>query len=129
MLVNIDISTAAMFKPGPMITLAGEFLSGERGLASALLHARERLRLQRFFYGVRVVTRLPSGELSKTPRVLKRISEASARDHRFTLREGGTMTVMEYFEKTYNRVLQYPDLPCVEVSVMLHSLLIVIHAT
>ncbi|KAF7789470.1 hypothetical protein EIP86_000416 [Pleurotus ostreatoroseus] len=118
MLVNIDISTTAMFKPGPVKELAKEFFYRSRRITErdlSALSARDRLQLQRFLYGVRVVTRMPNGQLSKVARVLKRISDKGARNHEFALREGGTMTVMAYFEKTYNRPLEFPDLPCVEV--------------
>ncbi|KAJ3529107.1 hypothetical protein NM688_g7899 [Phlebia brevispora] len=121
MLINIDISTAAMYKDGSLKDVCADFFKrgnrpfDDRLLFSRTLPPRERLRLQRFLYGIRITTIGPDGQLGKTPRVLKRLSEASARDHRFTLREGGTMTVMEYFQKTYNRTLQWPDFPCVEV--------------
>ena len=81
------------------------------------LPERERLRLQRFISGIRILTTYPdqSGRVSTTPRVVKKISPASAADLQFNTREGGTMLVAQYFQRVLGRPLQHPDLPCVEV--------------
>jgi hypothetical protein len=44
------------------------------------------------------------------------LTRESARDQRFDVGEGHTITVMEYFNTQLNIQLQYPDLICVEVS-------------
>ncbi|THH11493.1 hypothetical protein EW145_g610 [Phellinidium pouzarii] len=121
MLINIDISTGAMYKPGPLIDLCLEFickpgqplmLAQKRGFPE-----RERLRLQRFISGIRVTTihTDETGRISKTPRVVKKLSPAGAVDLQFNTREGGTMRVADYFKRVTNKPLKYPDLPCVEV--------------
>lgn len=79
---------------------------------------RERIRLQRFVQGVRIVTNHvgESGQVNRTPRVVKKLSAAGANDLSFPLREGGTQTVAEYFRRIQNnRPLRYPDVICVEV--------------
>lgn len=78
---------------------------------------RERVRLQRFISGVRVVTNYPdaNGRKSSTPRVIKKLSNAGASDLAFKMRDGTTMTVAQYFRQTYNKSLRFPELPCVEV--------------
>lgn len=119
MLINVDISTGTMYKPGNLLELCKEFigrpdpnaLAPKRGFPD-----RERIRLQRFLTGIRIITRTPGGgQASPAPRVIKRLSTAGAADLTFTMREGGTLTVADYFRQTYNRALTYPDVLCVEV--------------
>ncbi|KAG6844544.1 hypothetical protein H0H87_006028 [Tephrocybe sp. NHM501043] len=121
MLVNVDISTGMMYKPGPLIALCLEFfgkqgqnpnlLSPQRGLPD-----RERLRLQRFLTGVKVTTPHTAGTRSHaTGRVIKKLSTGGANATRFNLRDGHQSTVADYFKKEANRPLRFPDLLCVEV--------------
>lgn len=129
MLVNIDISTGTMYKHGPLIPLCMEFL-GVRNNVQALcpsqpgqhggMDNRDRIRLQRFLSGIRVVVNVrrpgqAQGQGHRPPRVVKKISERGASQLTFSLREGGQMTVAQYFQNTYNRSLQYPLVFCVEV--------------
>ncbi|KAJ7781167.1 argonaute-like protein [Mycena metata] len=120
MLINVDISTGCMYKHGPLLRLCLEFigkgdpnaLSPKRGFPD-----RERLRLQRFISGIRVLTTHagPNGEVQQTPRVIKKLSTAGASSLTFQMREGQTMTVAEYFQSTQNKPLQFPDVICAEV--------------
>jgi eukaryotic translation initiation factor 2C len=60
MLVNVDISTGPMYKPGPLMDLALESL-GMAGKPDRLaphrgLPDRERMRLQQFISGLKVTT-------------------------------------------------------------------------
>lgn len=109
------------YKAGPLIDLCLEYvkrvgqplaLAPKRGFPE-----RDRIRLQRFISGIRVLTVQTSdtGRGPRLPRVVKKISPKGAADLEFKLREGGTMTVAAYFRGVMNRPLQYPDLPCVEV--------------
>lgn len=119
MLINVDISTGTMYKQGPLIGLCLEFIGKDlNALIRIGENDRERLRLQRFISGIRIITvhSDKSGNQQQMPRVVKKISPAGANRLTFTMREGGTMTVADYFRRTQNRVLKYPDLPCVEVS-------------
>jgi eukaryotic translation initiation factor 2C len=47
--------------------------------------------------------------------VIKKVSQAGASDLTFTMREGGSMTVADYFRNVLNRPLRFPDVVCVEV--------------
>lgn len=122
MLINVDISTATMYKPGPLIDLCLEFFG--RGRDPNLLAPskgfppRERERLNRFLSGIKVVTTLNNPGGRRTPRTVKKLSTAGAKSLSFNLREGGSITVADYFQRTYNRPLRFPDVLCVEVSVM-----------
>jgi eukaryotic translation initiation factor 2C len=120
MLINIDISTGIMYKPGPLLDLCLEYL--DKPHPNALTPRlgfpdRERLRLQRFISGIRVLTTNSGvGEgVQRRPRVVKKLSSAGANDLTFTMREGGSMTVSNYFRQNRNSPLQFPDVICVEV--------------
>ncbi|KAF8061822.1 argonaute-like protein [Lyophyllum atratum] len=119
MLINVDISTGMMYKPGQLIQLCLDFLgkTNPSVLAPANgLPDRERLRLQRFLLGLKVITPHTAGTRPgpPIPRVIKKLSTAGASSMSFTL-EGKPMTVAEYFRSQANRPLRYPDLLCVEV--------------
>jgi eukaryotic translation initiation factor 2C len=116
MLINVDISTGCMYKPGPFINLCMEFFScrDTNGLVRSLTNERDRHRLQRFVANLRIKTRTRAG--SSAIRVLKKITSHGADRMTFTLRETNTtLTVADYFRQAQNRQLQYPSLPCVEV--------------
>lgn len=112
---------AHRYKSGKLIDLCLEFI-GKAGQPHSLapkrgFPERERLRLQRFISGIRILTTHTdqTGRVSKTPRVVKKISQAGAADLHFTMREGGSMGVAAYFQRVTGKPLQFPDLPCVEV--------------
>jgi eukaryotic translation initiation factor 2C len=116
MLINVDISTATMYKPGSLIDLALDFFgrSNPNDLAPARgLPDRERLRLQRFITGIRVLTPTPDGR--QITRIIKKISPAGAGALSFKLKEGGSMTVAEYFKNVLGSPLRFPEVLCVEV--------------
>ena len=124
MLINVDISTGTMYKPGSLIMLCLDFLGRPSSSNPNLLAPkkgfpdRERIRLQRFLRGIRIVTIHvdESGHVHRTPRVVKTLSTAGANDLSFPLQEGGTQTVAEYFRRTQNnQPLRFPDVICVEV--------------
>ncbi|KAJ7068346.1 argonaute-like protein [Mycena amicta] len=121
MLINVDISTGTMYKAGPLLALCCEYV-GKSGQFNALAPKRgfpdrERLRLQRFISGIRILTTHngPNGEVQAAPRVVKKLSTAGANDLMFTVREGEQMSVAQYFQRTQNKPLQYPDVICAEV--------------
>jgi eukaryotic translation initiation factor 2C len=116
-LINVDISTGAMYMPGPLIGLALAVL-GKAGNANALaprqgLPDRERVRLQRFISGIRITT--SHGQQRPRPRVVRRLSKDGARDLTFDL-NGQQTTVAEYFRTILNGPLRFPDVICVELS-------------
>ena len=115
MLINIDISTGAMYKSGRLIDLALEFL--DRPTPNALsprygLPDRERLRLQQFISGIKIIT--PYRDPDRR-RLVRKVTRESARERTFEIGDGQTMTVAQYFQNKLNIPLQFPDLICVEV--------------
>lgn len=85
----IDLCLEALRRPGRP-ELHPEQLAPRSGFPE-----RERLKLQRFLSGIRVVTNQKdeTGRLNSTPRVVKKVSSAGANDLKFQLRDGETMTV------------------------------------
>ena len=126
MLINIDISTGTMYKSGSLISLCLQFLKKQENEIQAICRStrepgrgisdRDRLALQRFISGIRIMTNAANQQgRPRTPRVVKKLSATGAASLTFTLREGGNLTVAQYFQRTYNRPLQYPNALCVEV--------------
>ncbi len=122
MLINVDISTAAMYKPGRAIDVALELLGvTQRGpLSLSPKHGfpeRELIKLQRFLSGVRINVEIPGRPATdrRPPRVIKKLTKAGANQLSFKMRDGKTITVAQYFEKTHNYRLQFPDIVCIEV--------------
>ncbi|KAJ8580661.1 argonaute-like protein [Rhizopogon salebrosus TDB-379] len=117
LLINVDISTGTMYKPGSLMDLCLEFFGrpGQHAVLSPRngLPDRERIRLQRFVSGIRIRTTY-AGE-NKSPRVVKKLSNAGAADLSFTLRDGTSRTVAQYFQTILNRPLRFPNNLCVEV--------------
>jgi len=117
MLINIDTSAGIMYKAGPLLDLCLEYLHKPHPNALAPRKGfpdRERLRLQRFISGIRVLTTHSGvgGAVQRRPRVVKKLSLTGANDLRFTMREGSSITVSNYFK---NKPLRFPDVVCVEV--------------
>ncbi|KAI0068655.1 argonaute-like protein [Artomyces pyxidatus] len=120
MLINVDISTGAMYKPGPLIGLCLEFL-GIDGKPQLLaprnqLPDRERMRLQRFITGLKITTSHGgAGRGAGRPRVVKKLSREGARDLSFELGNGQKQSVADYFRGILNAPLRFPDVICVEL--------------
>ncbi|KAI0719595.1 argonaute-like protein [Cerioporus squamosus] len=122
MLINVDISTGAMYKPGRVIDVALEFV-GRPGADPNLLAPRhkfpdrERIKLQRFLSGVRVDVQIPGqAQTGRRPaRVVKKLTTHGASELKFTMRDGTTLTVAQYFAKVHNYNLRFPDVVCLEV--------------
>ena len=115
MLINIDISTGAMYKSGRLIDLALEFLGLSTPNALAPRHGlpdRERLRLQQFISGIQITT--PYRDPDRR-RLVRKLTRESAQERTFEIGDGQTMTVAQYFQNELNVPLQNPDLICVEV--------------
>ncbi|VDC01533.1 unnamed protein product [Peniophora sp. CBMAI 1063] len=123
MYTNVDISTGAMYKEGPLLTLCLEVLGRGMQNVNVLspshgLPDRERLRVQRFIQNVKIITKHgkphPSGR--NPPRVVRRLTKEGARRLSFTPENGASMTVAQYFQGVLNRPLQYPDIVCAELA-------------
>lgn len=115
--INVDISTGAMFKSGPLIGLCLDIIDRRGAHANVLstkhgLPTREVLKLQRQISGIRITTAAATGT---STRVLRKLTTAGAAQLHFTSKDGMKLTVASYFEKVQGRKLNYPDVICAEV--------------
>ncbi|KAI0766861.1 argonaute-like protein [Trametes elegans] len=120
MLINVDISTGTMYKAGPLLRVAMDFLGLNDPNRFAQSFSRDRIRLQRFLAGVRIVVDIPglasAGRAgARPPRVVKRITDKGSNALFFVNRDKVTLSVEQYFQQTHNYRLRYPQFPCVEV--------------
>lgn len=116
MLINVDISTGTMYKPGPFLQRALEHLNTND--LQKLNDLRERTRLQRFFSGVRIIVQIPGQPppARRVPRVVKRITQDGAAKLTFVPREGQRTSIAQYFRDAHNYTVRHPNIPCVEAS-------------
>ncbi|EIN04651.1 argonaute-like protein [Punctularia strigosozonata HHB-11173 SS5] len=124
MLVNVDISTGMMFKPGRLFDLCIDHLGLKPGDYAALSPARgmpdsKRLQLRHFLMGVRVQVEVDtSGRPIGDARPISGLSLAGASQEMFEMRseQGGQMiSVAEYYRRYKNRTLQFPQVLCVRL--------------
>ncbi|KAK0186096.1 argonaute-like protein [Armillaria mellea] len=122
LLINVDITTGIMYKVGPLIPLCLEYLGLHPNQAHQLnpeqeLPVYERIRLQRFLSGMKVVPVLAvSGARGRKgkPVLVKRLTDKSASSLTFTPHGGGAATTVAAYFQRQNQPLQYPDIICVE---------------
>ncbi|KAJ6611943.1 ribonuclease H-like domain-containing protein [Mycena sp. CBHHK59/15] len=115
MLINVDISTGVMYKPGPLIDLCLEFLQIPNAtMLSSQMPDRNRLSLARFIAGIRVQT-ADAGSGALRTRVVRKLSKEGASQLTFSMRDGGIKTVANYYREVRNQALRYPALLCVEI--------------
>ncbi|KAF8210220.1 hypothetical protein K438DRAFT_145347 [Mycena galopus ATCC 62051] len=111
MLINVGISTGTMCKKCPFLRLYLESMKKNHPNALSPTHGfpdRERLRLQRFISAIRIhTTHLgPDGQKHRIPRVLKKLSFQAHLQY---------ARAPDYFRRTQNKPLQFPDVIYTEV--------------
>ena len=113
MLINIDISTAAMYKSGSLLKLCLEFFGKSQPSAlstKAGLPERERQRLQRFVAGLKI----QYGTDSKL-RTVKKLTINGAADEYFVDNTREKVSVADHFKILMNHPLQFPHMICIDV--------------
>ncbi|KAH7102563.1 eukaryotic translation initiation factor 2C [Auriculariales sp. MPI-PUGE-AT-0066] len=113
MLLNLDISTGAMYKPGNLIDVCLDVLGLQRKdvarLYAANLNENDRDRLSKFLSGVSVVNVV---DRSRPPKMLLKILKGIDSTKTFPVDKPGapkkTISIAKYFQETYNRVLAQP---------------------
>ncbi|TFK69591.1 Piwi-domain-containing protein [Pluteus cervinus] len=121
MIINIDIATGTMYKPGTLISLALDFLGRPNDNPNTLspkggLRDQTRLLISRFLSGLRIFT--PHTEKGREKgkermRSIKKVSKEGADAITFE-KDGKKTTVAQYF-KGLNMTLKHPSVICVEV--------------
>jgi eukaryotic translation initiation factor 2C len=126
MYINLDIATGVMYKPGFLLQLCIEHLNVANGNPGSLspnarppFPDRERVRLQRFISGMRITTSYTG---STKTFVIKRVTAEGASGIIFPLRDGGSISVADYFKKHLNYTLKFPHVVCVEVRICIYNL-------
>ncbi|KZT65768.1 argonaute-like protein [Daedalea quercina L-15889] len=123
MLINVDISTAAMYKDGPLLDVCLAFLNYRNPAdltPGPRFGERERLRLSRFISSLRVDVRAlqpaqpQPGRGNRRPRVIRGVTRAAAAGISFD-RNGQQITITQYYQQVYNYRLKHPGIVCVEV--------------
>jgi eukaryotic translation initiation factor 2C len=119
MLINVDITTGLMYKPGNLMSLCLEFLGLPAGnyadLSPRMPNDKRRL-LQEFIVRLRVDVKH-----SNRMRSIRKLTSDSARNLKFALRDGTVLTVESYYKKHLNVTLAYPNNLCIEVSFVLSA--------
>ncbi|KAK1227892.1 hypothetical protein PQX77_009082 [Marasmius sp. AFHP31] len=123
-ILNVDITTGMFYQAGPLLRLCLSYISPPPGRStvnpndpmrlapSRGFPDRERIRLQRFISGIRVKVTTGTQKIIS----VAKLTVLSAADLQFDLRDGTRMTVARYFQRTYNRRLQYPDVICAQTT-------------
>ncbi|KAF9454403.1 argonaute-like protein [Macrolepiota fuliginosa MF-IS2] len=112
MLINVDITTAMMYKSGPLLDVCMSFfeLRDPRMLAPRNGFTPKMVRALAGFLQNLSVKAIHNNR----NRTIKAVSKAGARDLTFDF-DGQQMDVATYYQTQANRVLRWPDAVCVEV--------------
>ncbi|KAJ7600899.1 argonaute-like protein [Mycena floridula] len=113
LLINVDISTAMMYKPGPLKDVCLEYLNRGQNVRSLIpLAPRDRNSLQRFLHGVRVDVQTAAGQRSTCS--ISGLSAEGADRLTFTDANNRVSTVAAYYHTASNLALAHPQLFCIK---------------
>ncbi|GAA6005920.1 hypothetical protein JCM10207_007275 [Rhodosporidiobolus poonsookiae] len=118
--VNLDLSSQAFFQAGDLPHVMLELIKLDtrnvelRQLGS--IPGPVGIKLSRTIKGLRIERTVPDRDGKKPKRKIKELVSSSASKATFTLENGRTTNVAEYFLKQYGVRLQHPDWPCVRIS-------------
>lgn len=114
--MNFDRAAGAFKQSGNSINVLLQVLSlrDPRDLELDRMEPRKRILLKRFLKNLTVALRFSRNANAKYK--IRRISDKGARDFVFDLDEGKKSDVATYIEERYRIKLQYPQLPCVQLT-------------
>jgi len=114
LMVNVDLSATAFYEPKDLIDYAISVLNLRNpNDISRGLSQRDFATLEKSLKNVKVVT-THRGESTRMYRISK-LTPETADKRTFKLDDGSSMSVGQYFKKTYGRSLRHGNLPCVLV--------------
>ncbi|KAG7453294.1 Piwi-domain-containing protein [Guyanagaster necrorhizus] len=122
LIVNIDISTGVMFKPGSLMETCLEFFTGNRKnnpdsylrtSGPQALPPLQRRRLQTFLFGLKVEAESAAGIKKVYP--IHKLSERDAASTVFTPAGGAQTNVAQYYARA-NRPLRYANIICIQTA-------------
>ncbi|CAA3003315.1 argonaute 1 [Olea europaea subsp. europaea] len=110
--LNIDMSSTAFIEPLPVIDFVTQLLN--KDVSARPLSDADRVKIKKALRGVKVeVTH--RGSMRRKYRISGLTSRVT-QELIFPVDERGTMkSVVEYFRETYEYVIQYTQLPCLQV--------------
>jgi hypothetical protein len=115
MFINVDLSATTFYEKGPLLQMVTKLL-GRRTPDDLRRGATDKdyKKVERSIKGLKIRVTHRGEVVSKKTFKISKLTPSSANDTRFEV-DGTAMSVSEYFQKTYNRRLNYPFLPCVVV--------------
>ncbi|KAG8703536.1 hypothetical protein FRC08_002787 [Ceratobasidium sp. 394] len=114
--INIDTSTGVVFKPGPVIEHALAFLGRNQAADLSLrgrLNPRDLRSLQSRLRSLRIAITYLDGK--KPEKSIQDLTDTGASNTMFES-NGQTISVAQYFQRTYRKTVRFPDIPCIKVS-------------
>ena len=115
MMINVDLSATAFYEKGSLLQMVTKLL-GRRTPDDLrrIVNNKDYLKVEKSIKGLKIrVTH--RGELaSKKSFKVSRFTPTSADNTKFEI-DGVMTSVAEYFQRTYNKRLNYSFLPCVVV--------------
>ena len=114
LLLNVDISAAAMYRSGPLIDVCMDFFGFTRPaqLQPQNMNDVQKRRLGSFLRAVKVTTRHTGRERTET---VQKIVWQSPSSLRFDHPQYGDVSVADYFRRQFNLTLAQRTLMCVQV--------------
>ncbi|KAG7439281.1 eukaryotic translation initiation factor 2C [Guyanagaster necrorhizus] len=122
LIVNVDISTGVMFKPGSLVETCLEFFTGNRKSnpdrylrtsGPQALPPTQRHRLHTFLFGLKVEAESAAGVRKKYS--IHKLSERDAISTVFTPAGGAQTNVAQYYAQA-NRPLRYANIICIQTA-------------
>jgi len=112
LLINIDISATAFYKPGSLKDVIQNFF-GKDDL-KILLNDTERQHIESFLKGIKI--KINYRDNSRRTYKILRFSNLPANQQMITnIQTKNEQSVTDYFKETYGITLKYPHIPCIDV--------------
>ncbi|KAK9365990.1 Piwi domain-containing protein [Lipomyces kononenkoae] len=113
--VNVDVATTVFWSSGPLLEVLTKFmgLRSPDDTANRLSNPNGRRELRRF-RKLSFFIKYRGPEHEKKTFIVDGFTEEGADTTTFTTKEGETLTVAQYFTRTYNIRLRYPSIPLIK---------------
>ena len=114
MMINIDLGATAFYESGSLVQMVVKILDRRSVEDLRRITDRDRTKIDRALKNLKIYVTHRGENASKRRLKITKISNTSASNTKMEV-DGKQIDVASYFERTYNRRLQYPFLPCVIV--------------
>ena len=115
MMINVDLSATAFYEKGPLLQMVTKILGRRtpddlrRGVTG-----KDYQRVEKTIKGLKIRVTHRGEVVSRKSFKISKLTPTSADNTKFEI-DGVATSVSEYFQRTYNRRLNYSYLPCVVV--------------